>query len=97
METNINKQKQDLKAAEWFAKHNQIDMAISIIDDVFHSFTQFRAWYLTNLNPEYGLHFDEYFVYWVAKIMVVMYNDHCPKEIQKQVYQTYMEILKYSK
>lgn len=82
-----------LKDAYWFVEHDQIDTAISLVDEAFDNFMEFRAWWLTESNSEYRL-FDEHFAKWVGKIMVMFYLD-CPTntdDTNSMIFLTYSEI-----
>lgn len=89
---DYTEQKQILKDAEWFAERGQIATAISLVDDAFDNFLEFRTWYITESNP--NSLFDHYFCNWVAKIMIVFYYNHCVPDIQALVELTYYELYK---
>ena len=89
---DFNKERELLNQAYWFAEHGMIDIAISLVDEAFDDFNNFRAWYLTNSNPEYSLFTDQHFNDWVAKIMVLMYNGHCSEDEQPLVNITCFEL-----
>lgn len=81
-----------LKDAYWFAEHDQIYTAISLVDEAFDNFLEFRAWWLTESNPEYSI-FDEHFCKWVAKIMVMMHAGHyTDNDTNAMIALTYEEI-----
>lgn len=80
-----------LKDAMWFAEHKQVATALSLVDDTFDSFLDFRVWFLVeDENSE----FSEKFRFWVAKVMVLFYDGHCSQETQQLVNLTYSEICK---
>lgn len=72
-----------LKDAYWFAEHKMVDVAMSLVYDAFNNYTDFYAWYLTE-TCEYAL-FDKYFVEWVAKVMILLYNGCCSNDEQIMV------------
>ena len=80
-----------LKDAMWFAEHKQVATALSLVDDAFDSFFDFRVWFLVQDRDS---EFSEKFCFWVAKVMVLFYDGHCPQETQRLVNLTYSEICK---
>ncbi|MBR4589185.1 MAG: hypothetical protein IKO36_00860 [Bacteroidaceae bacterium] len=82
----------NLQMAYWFAENGYVDTAIACVEDAFDNFIQFRAWYLTECNPEYRL-FNEHFIKWVAKIMILFYDGHCDKNDIPLVNATKNEII----
>ena len=88
----IDKETELLNHAYWFAEHDMVDIAISLIDEAFDDFIQFRAWYLTNSDPECSIFTDKHFNDWVAKIMILMYNGHCSENEQPLVNITCFEL-----
>ena len=82
-----------LKDSYWFAEHDQLDTAISLIDEAFDNFLEFRAWWLTESNPEYSL-FDVEFCKWVGKIMVMFWWGHTIGDDSEILFLTYCEIYK---
>lgn len=88
MSTKYNQIDQNLKDAKWFAERGQVATAISIVEDTFDNFMDFRVWWLASYCDELGEKFSK----WVAKIMVLFYDGHCNGETQIMVGMTYNEI-----
>lgn len=78
------KQRETLMDAYWFAEHGMTYVAISLVDEAFDNYMEFYSFYLTESNKEYAL-FDDFFVDWVAKIMILFYNGKCSHGEQTMV------------
>ena len=80
-----------LKDAMWFAEHKQVATALSLVEDAFDSFLDFRVWFFVEDTDS---EFSEKFCFWVAKVMILFYDGHCSREVQKLVNLTYKEVYK---